>query len=80
MRKISQPNRWASRKFQVVFLFCTGAAIAGVYMVFYASNFAETREAIETTLKYQLGAVTAYLTLNVANDFAPMRNEPNDEG
>jgi hypothetical protein len=62
----------------MVFLFSTGAAIAGIFMVFIADGFDQILQAIETTLKYQLGGVGAYLGSNVINDFA-YRNNPTDE-
>lgn len=75
--KANQFNKWASRKFQMVFLFATGAAIAGVYMIVIADGFEQIQTAIETTLKYQLGGVGAYLGSNVINDFAYRNtNEP----
>lgn len=76
---VKKYNKWMSRKFQMVFIFSTGCAIAGVYMLVYASNFEETIRAIEVTLQYQLGGVGAYLTGNVITDFATRNHSQQSE-
>ncbi len=62
--------KWTSRKFLVTFLFCTGAAIAGGFMIYIATDFNQIRDAISTALQYQLGAIGAYQGGNVLSSFS----------
>lgn len=68
------------RKLVLTILFCTGAAIAGGFMIYCASGFSEIRDAIETTLKYQLSGIGAYQGSNVLSKFSFKGDPSNTDG
>ena len=69
--------KWNSRKFVITFIFCTGAAIAGAWMIYIAQNFEQIRDSVSTVLQFQRGAIGAYQGSNVIAKF-PNRNQPSN--